>query len=88
MPVTINGRVEKPGDVDYFSFKAQAGQKLVMEVFARRLESPLDSILTLYDADGRSWPKMTMRKTSYRLTSRTMPIPAWSTRSSRRENTC
>jgi hypothetical protein len=53
LPATINGRIEKPADVDYFTFQAAAGEKLVMEVFARRLESPLDSILTLFDADGK-----------------------------------
>jgi hypothetical protein len=52
-PVTINGRIQQRGDVDYFIFSAQAKQTLVMEVFARRLESPLDSILTLFDAKGK-----------------------------------
>jgi hypothetical protein len=48
-PITINGRIQKPGDVDFYVFKPDPKQKLVMEVFARRLESPLDSTLTLYD---------------------------------------
>lgn len=52
-PVTINGRIQQRGDADYFIFAAQAKQTLVMEVFARRLESPLDSILTLYNAKGQ-----------------------------------
>jgi hypothetical protein len=52
-PVTINGRIGQRGDADYFVFSAQAKQTLVMEVFARRLESPLDSVLTLFDAKGK-----------------------------------
>ena len=52
-PVTINGRIQQRGDEDYFIFSAQAKQTLVMEVFARRLESPLDSLLTLFDAKGK-----------------------------------
>ena len=52
-PVTINGRIQQRGDADYFIFSAQAKQALVMEVFARRLESPLDSLLTLFDAKGK-----------------------------------
>jgi hypothetical protein len=53
LPVTINGRIQNSGDEDYFAFKAEEGQKLVMEVHARRLDSPLDSVLTLFDAAGR-----------------------------------
>ena len=53
VPAIINGRIQKAGDEDYFVFKAEAGQKLVMEVQARRLDSPLDSILTLFDAEGK-----------------------------------
>lgn len=51
-PANINGRIQPPGDVDYFVFAAQRNQRLVCEVFARRLDSPLDSILTLFNAKG------------------------------------
>jgi hypothetical protein len=50
VPVTINGRINRPDDEDHFVFSAKAGQQLVLEVFARRLDSPLDSILTLFDS--------------------------------------
>lgn len=53
MPVTINGRIRQSGDTDYFILSAQAKQELVMEVKARRLDSPLDSILTLLNPKGR-----------------------------------
>jgi hypothetical protein len=53
VPVVINGRIQRSGDEDYFVFKAEAGQKLLMEVQARRLDSPLDSVLTLFDAEGK-----------------------------------
>jgi hypothetical protein len=51
-PTVINGRIGKPGDVDNYQFTVKAGDKFVMEVMARRLGSPLDSILTLFDAKG------------------------------------
>ncbi len=54
VPVTINGRIQQAGDADWFVFKAEAGKKLVMQVEARRLDSPLDSILTLFDASGKA----------------------------------
>jgi len=53
VPVVINGRIQQSGDEDFFVFKAEAGQKLVLEVQARRLDSPLDSVLTLFDAEGK-----------------------------------
>jgi hypothetical protein len=53
VPVVVNGRIQKSGDEDYFVFKAEEGQKLLMEVDARRLDSPLDSVLTLFDAAGK-----------------------------------
>lgn len=51
-PVIVNGRIEKPGDVDMFSFSCRAGAHIVAETKARRLGSPLDSHLTLTDAGG------------------------------------
>jgi hypothetical protein len=44
-PVTINGRISRPGDTDWYSFTAQKGEKLVIDVMARRLGSPLDARL-------------------------------------------
>ncbi|HWH68053.1 MAG TPA: hypothetical protein VNT26_01600, partial [Candidatus Sulfotelmatobacter sp.] len=52
LPLIINGRIEKPGDRDVFRFEGRAGSELVAEVFARRLNSPLDSVLRLTDAAG------------------------------------
>ena len=36
-----------------FPLRRQGGQQVVLEVFAARYGSPLDSLLTLYDAEGR-----------------------------------
>ncbi|HEX2973509.1 MAG TPA: PPC domain-containing protein, partial [Tepidisphaeraceae bacterium] len=52
-PVIVNGRIGEPGDWDIFRFQGRAGQRLVAEVFARRLGSPLDSVLKLTDAAGQ-----------------------------------
>ena len=53
LPVVVNGRLEAPGDVDCYRFEGRAGERLVAEVLARRLDSPLDSFLKLTDAAGR-----------------------------------
>ena len=52
LPVVINGRIQSPGDVDTFAFEGQTGQKVVAEVRARRLGSPVDSIVTVLNAKG------------------------------------
>jgi len=53
LPIIINGRIDSPGDADVFCFDGKAGQTVVAEVMARRLNSPLDSILKLTDASGK-----------------------------------
>lgn len=52
-PVIVNGRIDQPGDCDVFRIDGRAGSEIVAEVYARRLNSPLDSALTLTDASGR-----------------------------------
>jgi hypothetical protein len=51
-PAAVHGRIQQPGDVDYFVLTAQANQVLVLDVHARRLDSPLDSFLTVMNAQG------------------------------------
>jgi hypothetical protein len=53
LPIIVNGRIDQPGDWDVFRFQGRAGEAIVAEVYARRLDSPLDSVLKLTDAKGR-----------------------------------
>ncbi len=53
LPVIINGRVRQPNEVEVFKFEGRAGQQIIAEVTARRLDSPLDSFLRLTDATGQ-----------------------------------
>jgi len=53
LPIIINGHIDHPGAARVFRFDGQAGQQLVAEVRARRLNSPLDSVLKLTDAAGQ-----------------------------------
>ncbi|MBI5834967.1 MAG: PPC domain-containing protein [Armatimonadetes bacterium] len=53
LPVTVNGRIGQPGDVDVFAFSGRAGQSVAIEVMARRLQSSLDSLLRLVDSAGK-----------------------------------
>ena len=53
LPIIVNGRVAHPGEAEYFRFEGRAGDEIVAEVSARRLGSPLDSVLRLTDAAGK-----------------------------------
>lgn len=52
LPIIVNGRIESPGDVDWFRFEGRGGATMAAEVYARRLDSPLDSLLRLTDDSG------------------------------------
>ena len=47
-PITLNGKIDKSGDVDWFSFEIEEPQLLVFEVEGNKLSSNLDALLTLY----------------------------------------
>jgi hypothetical protein len=50
---TVQGKIDGALDVDVYRFDGNKGQRVVIEIMAARLGSPLDSVLTMYDADGR-----------------------------------
>lgn len=56
LPAKIAGVIKPDGgndrDVDCFRFTAKAGQRLLFEVNARRMKSPLDSKIEILTADG------------------------------------
>jgi hypothetical protein len=58
-PVVVNGKL-LAGEND-FRFKARKGEKLVLEVNASRLGSPLDSMLEVLDAKGDPVERATVR---------------------------
>jgi len=52
-PLVVNGRIERKGDRDTFRIFGRGGQEIVAQITARRLNSPLDSVLTIADDAGR-----------------------------------
>jgi hypothetical protein len=66
IPSTVNGRIWTAGggpaaDRDVFRFHARKGQKLVFDVAAQQLDSPLDSFIEVLDAAGRVVPRAAIR---------------------------
>ena len=52
-PLTLHGTIEKPRDVDVYRFAGRKGQRWTFAVTARKLGSPVDALLTLYDERRR-----------------------------------
>ena len=63
-PCVINGRINKAGDIDVFKLAAPPGATVMVEVTARRLGSPLDSVVRVTDAKGKvlAWNDDSMPK--------------------------
>ncbi|MCH2202028.1 MAG: hypothetical protein MK102_08660 [Fuerstiella sp.] len=49
----INGRIDKANNVDRFMFTASAGQRVVIECHAERIDSTLRAVLEVLDTEGR-----------------------------------
>jgi hypothetical protein len=52
LPVVVNGCINVPGDKDFFQFEGKKGDRIVAEVMARRLDSPLDSAVMILSPSG------------------------------------
>jgi len=53
-PFALNGIISLKGEADWFEFPATKGVPLEVNVFARQLRSPLDSVVEVFDARGHS----------------------------------
>ncbi|MBM3892651.1 MAG: peptidase, partial [Verrucomicrobia bacterium] len=53
LPIIVNGRIDREDDWDVFQFTGKAGDTVVVEAYARRLDSPVDSVIRLTDAQGQ-----------------------------------
>ena len=53
-PLALNGVIGQKGEEDWFRFPGIKGAALEVNVFARRLRSPLDSTVEVFDANGTS----------------------------------
>jgi hypothetical protein len=53
LPLAFNGIIGEPRDEDWFKFKAKKGQRFAVRLYGRKLRSPLDSVMYIYDATKR-----------------------------------
>lgn len=52
IPLTVNGRIQSPADVDRFRFGGKKGQRVVVSVKAESIDSPLDSTVRIFGPRG------------------------------------
>lgn len=52
LPAGVNGRIGRPGELDYYAFEAKKGDRCSFEVVARRHQSGLDPILAVLNEKG------------------------------------
>jgi len=53
-PGILNGRIAQPGEIDEWRIAAKTGDALFLDLKAARLGSPLDSLLSVVNADGKT----------------------------------
>ncbi len=53
LPAVCNGRIDRPGDVDYWAVTARKGETYELDLRAGRLGSPLRGVLTITDPSGK-----------------------------------
>ncbi len=63
-PGTVNGRLNKPGDIDVFGFTAKKGEKFALDVDSADLQFPTDAVLAVLSESGKSLVEVDDVKTS------------------------
>lgn len=61
VPGGVSGRIERAGDVDLYRFQARKGNRVILEVFGRRLGTSIDPVLEVLDDQGRPVPRAVLR---------------------------
>ena len=65
IPSTINGTIQNPkiktGETDFYKFTAKKDQTIIFEVGAQRFGSLLDSVIEIFDEQGRPVPRAVIR---------------------------
>ena len=54
LPIAMNGVIGSKGDIDFFKITAKKDETFDFNVYARRLRSPLDPVLHIFDAAGKA----------------------------------
>lgn len=64
LPLNINGRLDRPGDVDTFVIQAAKKEKIAVDVESLELGFPVDGVLAIHDESGKQLVEADDSKTS------------------------
>jgi WD40 repeat protein len=64
IPGSADGILTKPNEAQHARFEARKGQRLAIEVLARRAGSPADPVIEVLDASGKPVPRALLRATA------------------------
>ena len=64
MPGSADGILTKPHEAQLARFNAKKGERLVVEVLARRAGSPVDPVIEILDSGGKPVPRALLRATA------------------------
>jgi hypothetical protein len=53
LPTVVCGRFDRPGDADWYTFKAKKGEAFDVDLLCERLDLPGDPFVILFDAKGK-----------------------------------
>src|SRR5262249_8087591 len=57
VPAVLNGRIHRPGDVDYWAVTLPKGEAFDFNLKANQLGSPLSAVVVLTDAAGKEFAR-------------------------------
>ncbi len=60
-PGGVSGHIGHDGDVDLYRFHGKKGDRIIVELYGRRLGSPIDSIVSILDNAGRPIARAVLR---------------------------
>jgi hypothetical protein len=61
IPGGVSAHIDHDGDVDFYRFRAKQGESIIVETYAQRLESPVDTAIAVLDAKGQPIPRAVLR---------------------------
>ena len=62
-PGGVSGRIDTPGDTDLHRFSLKRGERFIIELYGRRLGTPIDATIELLDARGSVLERAVLRPT-------------------------
>jgi len=61
VPGGASGHIGHEGDIDFYRFRARKGERIIVELYGRRIGSPIDSVVEVLDGAGHPIPRAVLR---------------------------